>query len=280
GYGGVEPVSPPTTTIDLACPQGSGEDQAGQATANGSLWTDLINHEVSAASTTNPVIGGSEFTWSDMWWYSETFCCDFSDGTPATHDVEAYTGIDSYPSGWWSPEWTGASNAQLPEATSMERVTASVVTSIEQDFGIAPPLVSGVSAHLENNSSAGCTLDVSWTTSTPSTSTLDWGGHGAATLPDGNSNDPLNDNTYYDSHYENDTMVTSHSIRITSGFEPFETYRAVVRSFDANGHYDVSQPFLVQFPVGTCEEGRSGTCPVGIDGRCRVHAGKGRRRLG
>ncbi|HZS14588.1 MAG TPA: hypothetical protein VFC09_08335 [Candidatus Dormibacteraeota bacterium] len=236
---------------DYACPPGSHEDPADQATGNAGLWQDILNNEATPSNPNGAVFGGTTFLYSDLWWY------EFNDpftpvGTDRTHEFDAWNIIGSYPPGnFWAWEWAGSTYAQDTALAGEPRVTTSAFGQVEQLWSpaVTYPTVSNLVV-----TPGDCQLTVTWTTPVDATSRVDDGAVQIVTLPDLSrvgQNDVWQDNTDYSQFTDSPALTTSHSVTVT-GLSSATTYRLVARGSDSVGRTAASAPVEATTTSASC----------------------------
>lgn len=248
-------ISSTTTSekIDVACPPGSHESQDNQSTGNVDLWKEIDANYATAANPGGELIGAQEFMYSDLWWFTLTFFTG-STGTPATHDVESFNLIPSYPNSFWVPEWVGAGYAQDVSQSGQPRITTEVFTALGQlwQSTVTFPTISNVSVTPLSTPDAPCQIDVKWTSATPTTSRVDWARDDTTTISDGNNQDVLMDNANFLDSASDGTLTTSHDVVISGDLNAGETVHVVARGFDSSWHTAATQQILTTVPLNSC----------------------------
>jgi len=238
-------------TVDIACPQGSHEQQDNQSTANDDMWNGLLAAEATASNPSGEVIGGTAFMYSDLWWYTVS-CFGCESGTQLTHDVEAAK-FTNYPANWWSSEWAGSSYAQNVNQSGQPRIPAEALTTVGQIWtGTTFPTVSNVVVTPLSTPTSTCQVQVTWTSATAATSIADWARDGLVTIAENGHQDPIADNTDFLDSTEDGTLTTTHSLVLSGDITPGELLHVVVRGFDASWRTAASQQVVVQVPTGAC----------------------------
>lgn len=240
----LSPGGPYRNNVTASCAYpASAEDQADQAYANQQMWQSLIANEATPADPQGAVFGGTTFMYSDLWWFSlgDFF---YPVGTPVTHDVNASNGIPCYPSNWCAPEWWGSTYAQLPWQAGQPRITTADFTALGELWtGAVFPVVSDAAI----DQVGACTARLSWVTSEPATSRVDYG---VVRLVEADGQIE-SDNTTYPHYRERSNFVTQHVVHL-SNLLPNTTYRVVVRGFDRLGRTDAAIPMQFTTTLGTC----------------------------
>lgn len=252
------------TTVNYACPPGSHEDDSDAQTANTGLWHDILASEAGPSAPTAELMGGTEFMYSDLWWYSSGFV--FFAGTalsPANHDTIAVQGGNWYPNGWWAAEWSGTAEAQSAQQAELgqPRVITPEVGAIAAMWGTTVPTVSNVSiTPLGGGPTAACEIQVSWTSAQPATTVVSWGQE-LLVMPSSFTpvHDVESDNTQYSSQFSSSALTTTHSFTIPGtivggqgNINPGGTYRISVGGFTASGAGDMSAGTDVLVPALSC----------------------------
>jgi hypothetical protein len=251
------------STVNYLCPPGSHEDDSDAQTANTSLWQGILGDIASPTTPGNELLGGTEFMYSDLWWFSWGLPFQGGEAYPPTdHAVIAtYCGC-WYPNGWWSPEWAGAAQAQTAAQAEegQPRVTTPEVAAISQLWGKSPPSVSNVSMVPGGTPTTACTVTVTWTSATPATTVVDWGVQNIL-LPQAffPVHDVYADDTEYAQQFQDSTLTTTHSFTIPGpvvdaqgALLPGSTYRIAVGGFDATSGSDMSAGTNVTVPALSC----------------------------
>jgi hypothetical protein len=251
------------TTVNYLCPPGSHEDDRDASFANTSLWKDILGAVASPSNASGEMMGGTEFMYSDLWWFSWGF--PFFGGealSPNDHDTIAVQGGNWYPSGWWSPEWAGVAQAQSAAQAELgqPRVTTPEVAAIAQLWGASMPTVSNVVVTPTGTTTTACLINVTWTSATPATSVVSWGQVNYI-MPQAFQpiHDIEADDTNYTSQLTDNTLTTTHSVTLPGrpifaqgAILPGATYRIAAGGFDANHGSDMSAGINVTVPALSC----------------------------
>ncbi len=252
------------TTVNYACPPGSHEDDADAQTANTGMWHDILASEAGPSAPSAELLGGTEFMYSDLWWYSSGLV--FFGGTalsPANHDTMAVQGGNWYPNGWWAPEWAGVAEAQSAQQAELgqKRVITPEVGAIASMWGTTVPTVSNVSlTPVGGGPTAACEIQVSWTSAQPASTVVSWGQE-LLVMPSSFTpvHDVESDNTQYVSQFSSSALTTTHSFTIPGtiaggqgNINPGGTYRISVGGFTSSGAGDMSAGTDVLVPALSC----------------------------
>ena len=219
-------------------PTASHEDADGQSASVGSNWNDIAAHLSAASPADGAVAGGTNFMWSDLWWFAIwPFTSTQGGSNPETHDVGPADCCG------WNVEWFGA-NHNMPDLTAGPRVTTKTYDTLGLKYrGTAGPVVSNVAV----SSVTPCTARITWTTNVATYSRVDFGTWSFVAA--GAVNDQLlADNFIADQFVQQAGLRTSHSVTLT-GLSSQKNYRAYARGFTSSGRPGSSNGVYFRTPA-------------------------------
>jgi hypothetical protein len=223
----------------------SGENQTEQRDWDLTVWDNIATTLSSPTRPSGALFGVTFFMWSDLWWFSLGFLLPSSSAVHETIGSSPW----SAPDGIINIEFHGVSSAQPPGATE-PRMTSTAFDGLAGRWAtVAPPVVSGVSAHA--NPLAG-TVTVSWTTSEPATSEVQAGVNAEENRDGG---DMRSDSTILRQVAYSGAFTTSHSVTfLAPTADPGACEKVALRSFTSDGR-SATWPTLI---VGCPSTGRFG----------------------
>jgi hypothetical protein len=213
---------------------GSGEDQASQGRWDARAWSAIAGNLATPANPQGAVFGGTDFMYSDLWWYG----LPFVGFVTVTHDT---IGSAPWPDddGVQNFKWWGV-NAALPPGATQMRYTSLGFDAFADQWTTPASQITGVLVSFAKQANGLCQARVAWTTSAPATSQL-LGGVDGEVFNGGGA--MLYDNTLFGDLADDGAFTTAHALH-AADLVPGGSYKFAPRSFTPDGHSRTTAPII------------------------------------